>query len=162
MPNSDHDAKVRQWLLWLLGGGGAHAKFDEVVENLPAELRGKKPRGLPFSVWQLLEHMRLAQEDILEFSINPEYKEREWPADYWPKSPKPADDSAWERSVRAFRADSRRMQNVIADAKNDLHAVIPWGNGQTLLREALLVADHNAYHLGEIVLVRRLLKAWGR
>ena len=159
MSEQDREADVRKWLVWLLSGGGAHVKFDEVVKDLPLELCGKKPSRLPFSAWQLLEHMRLAQADILEFSINPEYREREWPADYWPKTAKPPEE-AWNKSVEGFRSDLHRMQDLIADRKNDLHATIPWGDGQTLMREALLLADHNAYHLGELVLVRRLLNAW--
>jgi hypothetical protein len=162
MPNQDPEADTRKWLLWLLDGGGAHAKFDEVVGGLPAALQGAKPTGLPYSAWQLLEHMRLAQADILEFSTNAQYQEREWPADYWPKDEKPRAGGTWDESVRAFRADLRGMQDLIANPRTDLHAAIPWGNGQTLLREALLLADHNAYHLGEIVLVRRLLDAWQR
>jgi len=152
--------QTRQWLSWLLLGGGAHAKFDEVVKNFPAALRGKKPRHLPYSAWQLLEHMRIAQEDILSFSTSPDYREREWPAAYWPKAAAPPEDTAWERSLRSFRADLRRMVKLIENPKQDLYALIPWGEGLTLLRQALLLADHNAYHLGELVLVRRLLGAW--
>ena len=160
MANQDRDADLRRWLVWLLSGGGAHAKFDEVVKDLPAKLRGKRPSHIPFSAWELLEHMRLAQADILEFSTSSKYREREWPADYWPQAAEPGDDHTWERSLRDFRSDLRRMQDLVADSRTDLQAVIPWGDGQTLLREALLLADHNSYHLGEMVLIRRLLNAW--
>jgi hypothetical protein len=160
MPTRSDDADLRRQLVWLLNGGGAHAKFDEVVKDFPAELRGKKPRGLPYSAWQLLEHLRLAQADIVDFSTNPNYQGREWPAGYWPQSPAPPEEAAWERSVRAFRADLRTIVRLIEDPKSDLNAQFAWGNGQTLLREALLLADHNAYHLGQLVLLRRLLGAW--
>jgi len=151
---------VRRWVVWLLEGGGAHAKFEDVVAHFPAGLRGKKPDNLPYSAWQLLEHMRIAQADILDFSINPEYKEREWPAAYWPEAAAPGDEAAWTKSIRSFRADLRRLQQLVENPKTNLYAPIAWGDGQTILREALLAADHNAYHLGQLVLVRRLLGAW--
>ncbi len=156
----DPSASLREHLLYLLRGGGAHAPFENVVKNFPAGLRGKKPRGLPYSAWQLLEHMRLAQEDILDFSINPEYKERQFPAGYWPQAASPPDESAWDKSVRAFRSDLRKIEKLVEDPETDLFAKLPWGSGQTVLREALLVADHNAYHLGELLVLRRLLGAW--
>jgi hypothetical protein len=160
MPGNSDDAGLHHWLVWLLTGGGAHAKFDDVVKDLPAGLRGKKPRGLPYSAWQLLEHLRITQADIVSFSTDPNYREREWPAGYWPESAAPPDEEAWERSVRSFRADLRTMVRLIEDPKSDLSAKFPWGSGQNLLREALLLADHNAYHLGQLVLLRRLLGAW--
>jgi hypothetical protein len=127
---------------------------------MPEKLRGVKPAGLPHSAWMLLEHLRLGQRDILEFSRNAEYKPMNWPDDYWPKNAAPADGEAWEKSIKQFKKDLRTMQDLISDPKTDLYARIPWGDGQTILREALLMADHNAYHLGQLLDVRRLLGAW--
>jgi hypothetical protein len=153
------DAALRHWLDWLLAGGGAHADFNAAVRGLAPKLRGARASGLPHTPWQLLEHMRAAQWDILDFSRNPKYKAQRWPDDYWPKSEAPR-RGEWEKSVRQFRADLAAMRKFIANPRTDLNAPIPWGEGQTLLREALLVADHNAYHLGQLVLVRRALGAW--
>ena len=154
------DKALREHLLYLLRGGGAHLNFDAAVANLPPKLRGAKPRRAPYSPWQLLEHMRIAQWDILDFCRNPNYTELEFPAGCWPKTQAPPNNAAWEKSVKAFRADLRAMQKLVADPKTDLFARISWGDGQTILREALLVADHNAYHLGQLVVIRRLLGAW--
>jgi hypothetical protein len=156
----DKDRALRDHLLELLRGGSAHLDFDQAIEGLPPHLRGVRPEGLPHSVWELLEHLRIAQWDILEFSRNPDHASPDWPAGYWPTSPAPPDEAAWERSLAAVRREIREMMDLVADPKTDLSARIPWGDGQTILREALLVADHNAYHLGQIVLVRRLLGAW--
>lgn len=153
------EKSLRHWLDWLLEGGGAHATFDHAVSGLPPKLRGQKAPGLPHTAWQLLEHMRLAQWDILDFSRNPKYRPMPWPEDYWPKTEGPP-AGAWEKSVRQFRADLAAMRKLVSNPKTDLHAPLPWGEGQTLLREALLVADHNAYHVGQLVLVRRALGAW--
>lgn len=152
------EISLRHWLDWLLEGGGAHATFDDAVRGLPPKLRGQKAPGLPHTAWQLLEHMRLAQWDILDFSRNPKYRPLSWPEGYWPNTEAPR-AGAWENSVRRFRADLAAMRKLVAK-KTDLHARIPWGEGQTILREALLVADHNSYHLGQLVLVRRALGAW--
>jgi hypothetical protein len=154
------DQSLRDHLLYLLKGGGAHLNFDAAVADLPATLRGVKPPGLPHSAWRLLEHMRIAQWDILEFSRNPKHVSPKFPDGYWPTGDGPPDGVAWDRSVAAFRADLQAMQNLVADPATDLFAPIPHGEGQTVLREALLVADHNAYHLGQLVVVRRLLGAW--
>ncbi len=154
------DKALRQHLLELLGGGGAHAKFDDAIRDIPEKLRGKKPNGLPHSAWMLLEHLRIAQWDILEFSRNSKYESPKWPEGYWPRSEAPPDDKAWDRSIRKFRKDLKSMFELVANPKTDLYARIPWGSGQTILREALLVADHNAYHVAQIVDVRRLLGAW--
>jgi DinB superfamily len=154
------DKSLREHLLYLLRGGGAHLDFEKAIAGLPAELRGTKPVGLPFSAWGLLEHMRLAQWDILEFSRNPQHVSPPWPEGYWPSSDAPPSAAAWERSVAAFRANCKAMEQLVASSKADLHAKIPHGDGQTILREALLVADHNAYHLGQLVMLRRLLGAW--
>ncbi|HEV2322763.1 MAG TPA: DinB family protein [Terracidiphilus sp.] len=158
MPAADTD--LRQHVVNLLKGGNAHATFDDAVKNLPPELRGKKPRGAEHSPWQLLEHLRIAQWDILEFSRDPQHKSPDWPSGYWPAKPAPPDDKAWDKSVRAFRRDLKELCDMVADESIDLFARIPHGDGQTVLREALLAADHNAYHIGQLVLVRRLLGAW--
>lgn len=152
------DKILRQHLLELLDGGGAHVKFDAAIRDIPEKLRGKKPDGLPHSAWMLLEHLRIAQWDILEFSRNSKHESPKWPEGYWPSSD--ADDTAWNRSIREFRRDLKSVQDLVADPKTDLYAPLPWGSGQTILREALLVADHNAYHVAQIVDVRRLLGAW--
>ncbi len=157
---SDHDVALRRHLVDLLGGGGAHAKFDEVVDGIPAKLRGEKPAGLPHSPWMLLEHMRIAQWDILEFSRNQKHVSPAWPQGYWPSTAAAPSSNAWNASVRNFGEDLKSMQDLVANPKTDLYARIPWGGGQTILREALLIADHNAYHLAQFVDVRRLLGAW--
>jgi hypothetical protein len=151
---------LREHLLYLLRGGGAHLDFDKAIAGLPPELRGARPAGLPYSPWQLLEHLRICQWDILRFSIDPKHVSPEFPKGYWPKGDAPPDPGAWDRSVEAFRADLRAMQDLVADPATDLFAPIPGGQGQTILREALLVADHNSYHYGQLVVVRRLLGAW--
>jgi hypothetical protein len=151
---------LRQHLLYVLQGGGAHAKFDEVIAGIPAKLRGQKPAGLPHSLWMLLEHMRIAQWDILEFSRNPKHVSPKWPEGYWPRTEPPPSPAAWNASIKKFRQDLRAMQNLVKKPKTDLFARIPWGDGQTILREALLAADHNAYHLGQMLDTRRLLRAW--
>ena len=156
----NNDQSLRQHLLELLDGAHAHAAFDKVMADFPAKFRGQVPKGLPHSAWMLLEHMRLAQWDILDFSRNPKYKEMKWPDDYWPKSPAPLNDLAWENSVKSFRDDLAAMKKLVSDSKTDLFAKIPWGDGQTIVREAMLVADHNSHHLGQLIDVRRLLGAW--
>jgi hypothetical protein len=156
----NNEQSLRKELLKLLNGGGAHVKFSDAVADLPVDLRGKKPGKLPHSPWMLLDHLRLAQWDILEFSRNPKHVSPEWPSGYWPKTPAPPNSSAWYASIRQFEKDLKAMQNLIINPKTDLFAPIPWGDGQTILREALLVADHNAYHLAQLIDVRRLLGAW--
>lgn len=156
-----NDASLREHLINLLTKGHAHVTFEDAVKNLPVELRGKRPKGVEHSPWEILEHLRIAQWDILEFSRDAKHKSPDWPRGYWPKSPAPPDAKAWDKCVRAFRRDLKAMCALVSDEKTDLYAKIPYGDGQTILREALLTADHNAYHLGEMVLVRRLLGAWG-
>jgi hypothetical protein len=156
----DATAALRDHLLYLLRGGGAHLDFDAAVADLPPNLRGAKPAGQPHTPWRLVEHLRIAQWDILEFSRNPRHVSPPFPDGYWPAGDAPPDEGAWDRSVAAFRADLKAMQDLVADPATDLFAPVPGGQGQTVLREALLVADHNAYHLGQLVLVRRLLGAW--
>jgi hypothetical protein len=160
-PSGDaRDAALREHLVYLLQGGGAHVGFDEATKGIPAALRGRVPRGLPYSAWQILEHLRLAQWDILEFSRDRRHVSPPWPGGYWPADASPPSEAAWRKSVAAWRSDLQAMVTLVKSRGTDLYARIPWGEGQTILREALLVADHNAYHLGELVVVRRLLGAW--
>ncbi len=154
------DQILRDHLLELLRGGSAHLGFDEAIEGLPADLRGTKHQELTHTAWQLLEHLRITQWDILDFSRNPEYAHIKWPDDYWPKTAAPPDDAAWNQTVEQFHRDLKAMQDLVADPQTDLYAKIPWGEGQTILREAMLVADHNAYHIGQIVSLRQALGAW--
>jgi hypothetical protein len=154
------DKTLRDHLVSLLRDANAHAGFDATVEDLAPALRGAVPDGAPHSPWQLMEHLRIAQWDILEFSRDPKHVSPKWPEGYWPKDPAPPDAAAWDKSIADFRRDLQAMEELVADPESDLYAPFPWGEGQTLLREALLVADHNAYHLGQLILVRRLLGAW--
>jgi len=156
----NYDPALRDHLLELLGGGHAHATFDAAVADFPAGLRGKKPKGAEHTAWQLLEHLRIAQWDILEFSRDRKHVSPKWPDGYWPKTDAPPSTAAWNNSIRKFRADLAAMTKLVSEKKSDLFKPLPWGDGQTLLREALLVADHNAYHIGQLVLLRRLLGAW--
>ncbi|HEU4564096.1 MAG TPA: DinB family protein [Gemmatimonadaceae bacterium] len=156
----DTDAALRAQLVRFLDFQEAHVGFDKAVEGIPAELQGVRPAGLPHSSWELLEHMRLTQRDILDFCRNPDYREPHWPDDYWPRNPAPPAPSAWEESVAAYRSDRGEMQRLAADPGVDLFATIPHGTGQTYLREVLLVADHAGYHIGQLVLVRRALGVW--
>ncbi len=151
---------LRRHLLKLLGWRDAHVDFDAAIEDIPAEFYGVQPEGVPYSLWQLLEHLRFTQRDILDFCRDPAYAAPKWPDDYWPATVAPPTPEAWHDSVAAFRADQEAMSELVADPSLDLFARIPHGDGQTYLREVLLVADHNAYHLGEVVAVRRLLGIW--
>jgi DinB superfamily len=155
-----NDKALREHVVKLLKGGDAHAIFEDAVADFPAEARGKTPKGAEHSAWEVLEHLRIAQWDILDFSTNPKYKSREWPREYWPETAVPPDAKAWDRSVKAYGEDLKAMCALVAGEKTNLFARIPHGEGQTILREALVVADHNAYHLGELVLLRRLLGVW--
>ena len=159
MPDT-RDQHLRQNLLYLIRGGGAHAKFDDAVRSLPPNLRGKKPTSFPHSPWMLLEHLRIAQWDIVEFSRNAKHASPKWPEGYWPKTPAPPGTTAWTKSIQKFRADQKALLDLVSNPKTDLFAKIPWGDGQTILREALLVADHNAYHIAQLIDVRRLFGAW--
>ncbi len=151
---------LRAHLLNLLSGKGAHVEWKAAFDGVPANLRGARPNGLPYSLWELLEHMRIAQWDILEFSRDAKHVSPEWPAGYWPASSGPADAKDWEKSLKEFARDLEAMKRLVANPKTDLFARIPHGTGQTILREALLVSDHNAYHLGQVLTVRRLLGIW--
>ena len=151
---------LRDELVRLLSGEGAHADFEAAVKDFPSEMRSAKPAGTPHSAWELLEHLRIAQWDMLEFSRNPKHESPGWPSGYWPPQPGPPDEAAWERSVAQFRADREAMKKLVSDPKSDLFTRFAHGEGQTLLREALQTADHNAYHVGELVFLRRMLGAW--
>ena len=155
----DNDKGLRDHLLYLLRGGGAHIDFETVIADFPIELINRRVEGIPYTAWQLLEHMRIAQWDILEFSRSPKHVSPAWPAGYWPAEDLIPDGEAWHRSVEAFRADLKEMEKLVEDSGTDLFAPIPHGEGQTILREALLVADHNAYHLGVLVTLQRILQA---
>lgn len=157
MPNSP----LSEHVLNLLGGKGAHAGFDDAVKNFPAELRGKKIRGADHTAWQLLGHMRIAQWDILEFSRDPKHVSPKFPEGYWPEAAAPPSDAAWKKSIASFRHDLERMKQLVSNAsEEELYTRIPHGDGQTLLREALVLADHNAYHLGQFVMLRKMLGSW--
>ena len=157
---SSSDAVLRKHLAKLLDWQDAHVGFDAVVKNWPVMLRGVKPRGAPHTAWQLVEHVRLAQWDILEFSRDAKHVSPEWPEGYWPTTETPPSSTAWEKSLRAFRRDLKAMQKLVLNSTTKLFAPIPHGEGQTIFREAALIADHNSYHLGQLVLLRRLLGAW--
>jgi hypothetical protein len=159
MNDEDKNRSLREHLLYLLRGGGAHISFDEALKDFPEGLINARPAGAPHTPWQLLEHMRLAQWDILEFSRDAAHVSPPWPEGYWPDPAQEADAAAWRASAEAFRRDLRAMQDLVADPSTDLYARIPHGDGQTVLREALLVADHNAYHLGALVTLIKSLKS---
>jgi hypothetical protein len=154
------DTLLRRHLVELLSGGQAHVDWKPAVSGVPYKLQGVRPEGMPHSPWELLEHLRIAQWDILEFSRNSKHVSPEWPTGYWPKSAEPPNTKAWTDSVKRFARDLASMKKMVANARTNLFARIPHGSGQTILREVLLVADHNAYHLGQLVLVRRNLGAW--
>ena len=154
-PSDRQDKSLRDHLLYLLKGGGAHISFDDAIGDWTLPLASVKVANFPHSAWMLLEHMRLAQWDILDFSRNSKHVSPPWPEGYWPKSVAPPDEKAWTASMAAFKKDLRTMQQLVSDRKTDLYARIPWGDGQTILREALLLADHNAYHLGQLVMLRK-------
>ena len=154
--------ELKEHVLDLLVGEGAHVNFDSAVKDLPVELRGKRPEGGAHSPWEVLEHLRIAQWDILEFTRNPQHVSPEFPGGYWPSTQAPGSEKAWEDSADAFRKDLRELAELVADESIDLLAAIPHGDGKTVLREALLAADHNAYHLGQLVEMRRVLGGWKR
>jgi hypothetical protein len=156
MPDHALHAQLAAVLAW----EDAHVGFDRAVAGVPVELRGRVPKGALHSLWQLVEHLRLAQRDILEFCTDPAYTERRWPDDYWPVDPAPPSTRAWSTSLKGYALDRAALQALAANRTIDLFAQIPHGSGQTYLREILLVADHAAYHIGQIVLVRRMLGIW--
>ena len=158
---SEHvaDDSIRKHVLYLLRGGGAHLSFDDFVTSFPADLCGQPIEGLPYTPWQVLEHMRLAQWDILEFSRDPNHVSPEFPKGYWPRPDELGNAELWQKTVEEFRRDLQQMETLVEDESTDLHAKLSHGDGQTILREALLIADHNAYHLGVLAVMARLLKA---
>ena len=151
------DKPLRDHLLYLLRGGGAHIDFDSAMKDWPVQLAAAKVANFPHTAWTLLEHMRIAQWDILEFSRDPKHISPTWPEGYWPKSEAPASEKAWKDAMARFEKDLRGMEELVANPRTDLYAKLPWGDGQTVLREALLVADHNAYHLGQLVMLRKCM-----
>jgi len=157
-----NEQALRERLVDFLDGEHAHVGFERVIAAIeagPAELRGRRPAGFSHSPWELLEHLRIAQKDILEFSRDPDWVSPAWPEGYWPGEAAPA-PGAWEASVEAFCNDLEAMKELVCDPERDLFEAFPWGDGQTLLREAMLLADHNAYHVGQLVDAARLLGAW--
>jgi hypothetical protein len=156
----DQTKSLRQHLIKMLDAGEAHAGFDDAVKNMPVDLQGLRPKGAEHSPWEVLEHLRIAQWDIFEFATNPQHKSPDFPDGYWPKTPKPPNEGAWNKSVEAFRADLEKFKKFLAKDSTDLFAKTPQGDGQTVLRQALVAADHNGYHLGQLILLRRLLGAW--
>ena len=161
-PGPDEQAPLRKQLVALLKGGQAHTTFDDAIKDLPSDHRGIVPPNLPYSAWQLLEHLRITQRDILNFSAPPTggYHGIKWPDDYWPKSPQPPATNSWEQSITLIRSDLDHFKTLIQNPNSDLFKPFRWGDGQNLLREALLIADHTAYHLGELVVLRRILGVW--
>jgi uncharacterized damage-inducible protein DinB len=159
-PTAMRSKALREQLAGLLGQSQAHANWREILSDIPEAQRGSKPAGAPYSAWQLLEHLRIAQWDILEFSRDARHVSPPWPSGYWPKTEAPPSATAWDASVKAFEKDLQEMKKLVSDPRTDLFARIQHGEGQTILREALLLADHNSYHLGQIVLLRKLLGAW--
>lgn len=155
-----NDKALREHVLNLLAGGSAHLDWKAAFKGIPPKLRGVRPAGLAYSIWELLEHMRIAQWDIYEFSRNAKHVSPEWPAGYWPATQAPPNAKAWDKSLKSFAQDLAAMKKLVENPKTGLFARISHGTGQTILREALLVADHNAYHLGQVLTVRRLLGNW--
>ncbi len=155
------DNELRKQLVKMLKEPNAHLMFDKIVAGFPEEHYGTKKKGCSHTAWQLLEHLRLAQEDILDFCVNPDYESRDWPDDYWPKKSKPEQSVDWSKSVKAFKKDLQGMVDLIEDEVNDLFAPFEHGDGQTLLREAILLIKHNSYHLGQLMMLRKCLEQAG-
>ncbi len=161
MTSDDLESVLRQELIAALKGGNAHVRFEDVVADFPAHLRGEKA-GLPYSGWQLLEHIRLAQNDILRFCKNQDgsYRELNFPDDYWPKAAAPPSAHAWDKSIASMLSDREAIIQLVSDARHNLAAAFPWGDGQNIVRQAILVVDHTSYHVGELLALRRLLDIW--
>jgi hypothetical protein len=157
----NEDRALREQLVKYLRGGEAHAELKAVLDDFPVKARGVVPKGAEHSAWQELEHIRIALHDLLDFSTNSHYVSMKWPDDYWPKEAAPKDDAAWDKSVRAVKKDIADFEKLVGDPESNLYGTIPWGDGQTLLREVLVAGQHTSYHLGQIVLLRRMLGAWG-
>ena len=158
MPTNHQDQTIRKHILYLLREGGAHISFGDFVNSFPADLCNRQIEGLPYTPWQVLEHMRIAQWDILEFSRNPDHVSPEFPKGYWPKPNELGTPALWHETIEEFRKDLKDMEALVEDESTDLYAPLPHGDGQTILREALLVADHNAYHLGVLAVMARIVK----
>ena len=158
MPSEDRI--LRNQLIPFLRGEGAHANFASAVKDFPSEHYGTRPDGCPHSAWELVEHIRFTLHDLIDFCTNPNYSEAEWPADYWPKLPAPPTSEAWRDSLSAIQHDIEAFERLVGDPTSNLYAEIPWGQGQTLLREVLLAGDHTSYHTGQLVLIRQLLGIW--
>ena len=159
MENTQHKKLIEE-LIELIEKGNAHVSFKDAVADLPAELRTVTPENLPYSIWQLVEHMRITQKDIVDFSTSDQSESLAWPDDYWVEPVDKVSDEDWNNALQAIEADQQRFQALLEDENNDIYAPLPWGTGQSILREAMLIADHNAYHTAEIVIIRRLLKSW--
>jgi uncharacterized damage-inducible protein DinB len=157
---SIQDHAIRHELSVFLRGDQAHANLDAAVKNMPASLLDKKPAGSPHNAWQMLEHIRITLRDLLEFCTNPKYQAQKWPDDYWPAHESPQSSAAWDHSVAAIHKDLKALDHLLKDQKTDLTANIPWGDGQTILREILLAGDHTSYHIGQLVMLRKQLGAW--
>lgn len=158
--NQDHHRTTVKTLVDMLDGRHAHATLDDAVKDLPAHLRGEVPNDLPYSLWQLLEHIRITQWDILEFSKNPQHVSPAWPEGYWPRDPQPPDAHAWSNTLKAIKSDQAAFIELLEAKGADLYTPFPHGDGQNLLREAILIIDHTSYHVGEMIVLRRLLGAW--
>jgi hypothetical protein len=156
-PSTSPDQALREQLLELLSGGEAHTDFESAIGDWPVQLAGAKVANFPHTAWMLLEHMRIAQWDILEFSRNPKHVSPKWPEGYWPTSEAPENEKAWTTAIAEFKKDLRTIEQLVSNRKSNLYAKFPWGDGQTLLREALLLADHNSYHLGQLVMLRKCM-----
>ena len=155
------DASLREELVQLLRGGNAHVDTLSALKDFPPKLYGTKPQNSPHSAWELLEHMRIALRDIYDFSTSDKYVEKKFPDDYWPETAEPPSKEDWDQSVRALKEDLEAFEELIRNPDSNLYAQIPWGNKEhTLLREVLVAADHNSYHTGELVFLRRILGAW--
>lgn len=152
--------KLVDELVYLLEKGNAHLSFEEAIAGVPVSLAGIRPEGMPYSIWQLVEHIRIAQWDIVSFCLSEQHRSLDWPEGYWPPAAGPVSESQWNHSIREIRQDRERFIKLLRDRSDSLFDALPWGDGQTLLREALVIADHNAYHTGEIVVLRRLLGCW--
>jgi hypothetical protein len=158
--NTDTNSLIIRELEALLDEGNAHASFDRAVKGLPASLLSKVPDGSAYSIWQLIEHIRITQWDILEFSKGPGHKSPKWPEEYWPKDPAPPNEHAIKKSLQQIASDKKAFIDLLRQADADIYTPFPYGDGQSLFREALVIADHNSYHTAEIILTRRVLGAW--
>ena len=156
----ERERALRDQLLALLRGGMAHMTFDEAIADFPPERMNERPPHIPYTPWHILEHLRITQWDILDFMRNPGYQELRWPDDYWPAPDATTDAAGWARTIAAFEADFAAICAIADDQQTDLYARIPWGDGQTILRELLLVADHNSHHLGEFAILRQVMQTW--